>query len=120
MADEDMRRLMFAVRGEGLRGAGAGRIRGEPPAVEPPADEPSPIRIRETTTKLKQPAKLEKATPNDEEEHTYSSMWQDLYLGRKHNEAAFLNGEIIALGKWLGIPTPYNSALLETVNRMFK
>jgi 2-dehydropantoate 2-reductase len=72
------------------------------------------------TTKLKQPAKLEKATPNDEEEHTYSSMWQDLYLGRKHNEAAFLNGEIIALGKWLGIPTPYNSALLETVNRMFK
>jgi 2-dehydropantoate 2-reductase len=115
MADEDMRRLMFAVREEGLRVADAAGI-----AVEPPADEPSPIRIREMTTKLKQPAKLEKATPNDEEEHTYSSMWQDLYLGRKHNEAAFLNGEIIALGKWLGIPTPYNSALLETVNRMFK
>jgi ketopantoate reductase len=46
-------------------------------------------------------------------------MWQDLHLGRKANEAEFLNGDIAALGEKLGIPTPYNSTLLQTVNRMF-
>jgi 2-dehydropantoate 2-reductase len=74
------------------------------------------------TAKLRQPpkpAKFEGAGDLAEQERTYSSMWQDLYLGRKQNEAEFLNGEIIALGKKLGIPTPYNSTLLEIVNRMF-
>jgi hypothetical protein len=46
-------------------------------------------------------------------------MWQDLYLGRKSNEAAFLNGEIVSRGAKLSIPTPYNSMLLEVVNTMF-
>lgn len=114
MADADMRELMLAVREEGLRVADAAGI-----AVEPPADQPSPIRIREMTIKLRQPLKLEKAGNLDEQVRTYSSMWQDLYLGRKQNEAEFLNGEIIARGKRLGIPTPYNSTLLEIVNRMF-
>jgi len=120
MADPEMRRLMLAVREEGLRVADAAGI-----AVEPPAGEPSAIRIREMTEKLRQPPKasesgnLEDAGGRVEQERTYSSMWQDLYLGRKQNEAEFLNGEIIALGGRLGIPTPYNSILLETVNRMF-
>jgi 2-dehydropantoate 2-reductase len=113
MADADMRSLMLAVREEGLRVADAAGI-----AVEPPADQPSPIRIREMTTKLKQLPKQEEANPR-QQERTYSSMWQDLYVGRKQNEAEFLNGEIIVRGKTLGIPTPYNSALLEIVNRMF-
>jgi ketopantoate reductase len=47
-------------------------------------------------------------------------MWQDLYLGRKSNEAEYLNGEIVTRGAKLSIPTPYNSTLLEIVNRMFK
>lgn len=114
MADADMRTLMLAVREEGLRVADAAGI-----AVEPPADQPSPIRIREMTTKLREPPKPEGANNLDDQERTYSSMWQDLYLGRKQNEAEFLNGEIIARGKKLGIPTPYNSTLLEIVNRMF-
>ena len=117
MADAEMRKLMLEVREEGLRVADAAGI-----AVEPPADEPSPIRIREMTTKLRLPPKSpnhEDAASLSERERTYSSMWQDLYLGRKQNEAEFLNGEIIARGKSLGIPTPYNSALLEIVNRMF-
>ena len=114
MADAEMRKLMLAVREEGLRVADAAGI-----AVEPPADQPSPIRIREMTTKLKQPLNPEKAGNLDEQERTYSSMWQDLYLGRQQNEAEFLNGEIIERGKKLGIPTPYNSTLLEIVNRMF-
>lgn len=120
MADPDMRRLMLEVREEGLRVSDAAGI-----AVEPPAGEPSAIRIREMTEKLRQPLKpAEPARPGDEgdqvePERTYSSMWQDLYLGRKQNEAEFLNGEIIALGRKVGIPTPYSSTLLETVNRMF-
>jgi 2-dehydropantoate 2-reductase len=114
MADEDMRKLMLAVREEGLRVADTAGI-----AVEPPADQPSPIRIRQMTSKLRQPPKADDASNLADAERTYSSMWQDLYLGRKENEAEFLNGEIIALGKRLGIPTPYNSTLLEVVNRMF-
>jgi 2-dehydropantoate 2-reductase len=47
-------------------------------------------------------------------------MWQDLHLGRPSNEAHFLNGDIVELGKKLGIPTPYNSTLLETIDRMFE
>jgi 2-dehydropantoate 2-reductase len=45
-------------------------------------------------------------------------MWQDLYLDRRSHEADFLNGEIVELGSKLGMPTPYNSTLLELVNRM--
>ena len=117
MADPEMRTLMLEVREEGLRVSDAAGIE-----VEPPAGEPSSIRIREMTDKLRQPpkpAKFEEAGELAEQQRTYSSMWQDLYLGRKQNEAEFLNGEIIALGKKLGIPTPYNSTLLEIVNRMF-
>ncbi|HLF84993.1 MAG TPA: ketopantoate reductase family protein [Blastocatellia bacterium] len=116
MSDPEMRRLMLAVREEGLRVLNAAGI-----AVEPPADEPSPIRIREMTDKLREPPKH----PYDPARltrgpHTYSSMWQDLHLGRKNHEADFLNGDIVALGEKLGIPTPYNSTLLEIVNRMFE
>ncbi len=116
MSDPEMRRLMLAVREEGLRVLDAAGI-----AVEPPADEPSPIRIREMTDKLREPPKH----PYDparlsQGPHTYSSMWQDLHLGRKAHEAEFLNGDIVVLGKKLGIPTPYNSTLLEIVNRIFE
>lgn len=116
MSDPAMRRLMVAVREEGLRVLDAAGI-----DVEPPPDEPSPIRIREMTEKLREapkrpfdPARLDKGPL------TYSSMWQDLHLGRKAHEAEFLNGDIVALGRKLGIPTPFNSTLLEIVNRMFE
>ena len=116
MADTEMRRLMLAVREEGLRVLDAAGI-----AVEPPANEPSPIRIREMTEKLKELPKRQydpaAAPPN--EARTFSSMWQDLHLGRKSNEAKFLNGEIVTLGSRYGVPTPYNSTLMELVNRMF-
>jgi 2-dehydropantoate 2-reductase len=116
MSDPEMRRLMLAVREEGLRVLDAAGI-----AVEPPADQPSPIRIREMTDKLREPPKhpydLARLTQGPQ---TYSSMWQDLHLGRKTHEAGFLNGDIVALGEGLGIPTPYNSMLLEIVNRMFE
>ncbi|MFY9558208.1 MAG: 2-dehydropantoate 2-reductase [Blastocatellia bacterium] len=116
MADPAMRRLMLDVREEGLRVLDAAGI-----AVEPPADEPSPIRIREMTEKLRKPSRRdEDASHLPEQRRTYSSMWQDLSTGRKQNESEFLNGEIVSLGRKLGISTPYNSTLLEIVNRMFE
>jgi len=114
-SDVEMRKLMLAVCEEGLRVLDAAGI-----AVEPPAGEPSPIRIREMTERLKQPPRppLDNAS-SAEAPRTYSSMWQDLHLGRKQHEADFLNGEIVALGERFGIPTPYNSTLLALVNKMF-
>jgi 2-dehydropantoate 2-reductase len=119
IADSEMRELVVAVRDEGLRVLQAAGI-----AVEPPADQPSPIRIIELTDKLRgtdkdSPEALAKALNMPEASRTYASMYQDLYLGRKSNEAAYLNGEIVELGKKLDMPTPYNSTLLEIVNQMF-
>jgi 2-dehydropantoate 2-reductase len=115
LADPEMREIMLAVRDEGLRVLDAAGI-----PVEPPPDQPSPIRIRGWTEKLRQsPPADDAALKLPEEKRTYASMWQDLYMGRKSSEADFLNGEIIERGKELGIPTPYNSILLETVDRMF-
>lgn len=116
MADTEMRRLMLVVREEGLRVLDAAGIE-----VEPPPNEPSPIRIREMTEKLKEPPKrpYDPTTASPAEPKTFSSMWQDLHLGRKSNETAFLNGEIISLGERYGVSTPYNSTLMELVNKMF-
>ena len=115
MAETEMRKLMLEVREEGLRVLDAAGI-----AVEPPACETSPIRIREMTEKLKQPPRVPRSGSElPEDRRTYASMWQDLVLGRGSSEADFLNGEIVRLGAQVGVATPYNSALLEIVNRMF-
>jgi 2-dehydropantoate 2-reductase len=114
LAEPEMRRLMVDVREEGLRVLDSAGI-----AVEPPEREPSPIRIRQETEKMKGPPRdLGKALSMPESERGYPSMWQDLYLGRETNEADLLNGEIVRLGKKLGIPTPYNETLLNIINRM--
>jgi 2-dehydropantoate 2-reductase len=42
-----------------------------------------------------------------------SSLWQDLYHRRGAVEADALNGEIVRLGCQYGVPTPYNSLLLD-------
>ncbi|HXG67088.1 MAG TPA: ketopantoate reductase family protein [Blastocatellia bacterium] len=113
MADPEMRRLMAEVREEGLRVLDAAGIEAEPPAAEP-----SPIRIRKSTEAMRRPpgpADLEKAASGVV---SYPSMWQDLYLGRQSNEAELLNGEIVRLGREQNIPTPYNSTLLEIIRRM--
>ncbi len=114
LGEPEMSCLMLAIREEGLRVLDRAGI-----GVEPPPDEPSPIRIRENTERLRQLC-LNPRPQRDLpiEERTYPSMWQDLYLGRKSNEAEFLNGEIVALGKKYGVPTPYNSTLLELIDRM--
>lgn len=49
---------------------------------------------------------------------TYPSTWMDLKLGRGDSEAGYFNGEIILLGEKYGIPTPYNSTLLNIIETM--
>jgi 2-dehydropantoate 2-reductase len=115
MAEPEMRKLMLEVREEGLSVLDEAGI-----AVEPPAGEASPIRIRDMTEKLRLPPRSSSSGIEvPEERRTYASMWQDLVLGRPSSEADFLNGEIVRLGAKTGIATPYNAALLEIVNRMF-
>jgi 2-dehydropantoate 2-reductase len=46
------------------------------------------------------------------------STWVDLRNRRGETEASYLNGEIILLGEKHGVPTPYNSVLLNSVERM--
>ncbi len=50
-----------------------------------------------------------------EDRRTYPSTWQDLKRGRRETEVPHFNGEIVALGREAGVPTPYNSVLLEEV-----
>jgi 2-dehydropantoate 2-reductase len=56
--------------------------------------------------------------PVDGERTGRSSLWQDLYHRRGQVEAEYLNGEIVRLGRQCGVPTPYNSLLLELITAM--
>lgn len=49
---------------------------------------------------------------------TYPSTWVDLKNRRGETEAGYFNGEIILLGEKHGVPTPYNSTLLQVVEEM--
>ncbi|WP_067895930.1 2-dehydropantoate 2-reductase [Nocardia vaccinii] len=46
--------------------------------------------------------------------HARSSMADDLELGRK-TEIAWLSGEIVSLGRMVGMPTPVNACLVELI-----
>ena len=56
--------------------------------------------------------------PEDPDYDYYPSTWQDLQLQRGTTETAFLNGEIIALGKRVAVPTPVNELLTSLVEKM--
>ena len=51
---------------------------------------------------------------------TYPSTWQDVVLGRAGTEVEHFNGEIVKLGGQAGVPTPYNSTLLEMMRELSK
>lgn len=112
LQDVEMRRLMHDVRLEGLRVLDAAGI-----AVEPPDDEPSPLRIRKSTAALLEPVGERPPLP-PVDQRSYSSMWQDLALGRDSTEIDFLNGEVAEIGRRVGIGTPLNSGLVDVVGRM--
>lgn len=115
IADPDMRELMLAVREEGMRVLDAAGV-----AYDAPTGEPSIVRIREWTERIRHSkASLDEALAMPEAARTYASMWQDLHLGRRTHEADHLNGEIVRLGSEVSVATPYNLTLLEIINRMF-
>lgn len=51
---------------------------------------------------------------------TYPSTWQDVVLRRDTTEIEHLNGEIVELGKKVGISTPQNSVLLELTRELLR
>jgi len=56
--------------------------------------------------------------PVDDEHTGRTSLWQDLYHRRGQVEAEYLNGAIVRLGRQYGVPTPYNSLLLNLITEM--
>ena len=54
----------------------------------------------------------------DYELRTYPSTWMDIKRKRGETEAGYFNGEIILLGEKYGVPTPYNTTLLNVVETM--
>lgn len=86
------------------------------------ADANNPIdftkRLDELRTKTEDPERLYEAEHMPFELRTYPSTWTDLKLKRGETEASFFNGEIILLGEKYGVPTPYNSTLLNIVETM--
>jgi 2-dehydropantoate 2-reductase len=54
------------------------------------------------------------------ERRTYPSTWQDVRMRRETTEVEHFNGEIIRLGQKVGMPTPYNTALLEMMRELLR
>jgi len=52
------------------------------------------------------------------EKRSYPSTWQDVRLGRTTTEVDYFNGEIVELGKKVGVATPYNATLLELMREL--
>lgn len=48
------------------------------------------------------------------------SFYLDLYSGREQSEVDFLNGAVVRAGKQVGVPTPANSFLNTTLQRMVR
>src|ERR1051326_922080 len=54
------------------------------------------------------------------ERRTYPSTWQDVVMHRQSTEVEHFNGEIVRLGEQYGVPTPYNTALLEMMRELLR
>ena len=109
MAHAAARSWMADVWDEGARVLQAAGIAYEgPPGMGPIED-----RIRELRDSTVAPS-----MPVDDEHTGRASLWQDLYHRRGEVEAEYLNGEIVRLGRQYGVPTPYNSLLLELITAM--
>ena len=109
--------LMAEVQEEGLRVVEASGI--------PLHDGNSPLdvyamtrRVREVGESPPDEEAIRAAENLPEQQRTYVSTWVDLQRQHGECEASYLNGEILLLGEKHNIPTPYNFALLDLVERM--
>ncbi|MFH0914477.1 MAG: ketopantoate reductase family protein [Chloroflexota bacterium] len=109
LASREPRELIADIAEEGLRVIqAAGNALEDEPGQPPAAERPARLRAM-------------KDSPPDaaaEEMKHRPSAWQDLVLQRGKSEVDFLNGEIVRLGKKLGIPTPLNSLMVRVVKQM--
>jgi len=75
-------------------------------------------RLAELRGVTEDPEKVHSAEQIPMELRTYPSTWMDLKQKRGDTEAGYFNGEIILLGEKYGVPTPYNSTLLNIIEAM--
>lgn len=109
--------LMAELQEEGLRVVEASGI--------PLTEGNSPLdvyamtrRVREVGESAPHEEAIRAAEALPEAQRTYVSTWVDLHRQHGECEASYLNGEILLLGEKHNIPTPYNFALLDLVERM--
>jgi 2-dehydropantoate 2-reductase len=105
-ANSEIMNLMKAIMAEGLRTLAAAGI--SPADVTGRFD----IRAQVEAYAARAGGSFQELPPH---ERAYPSMWQDLNLRRETTEAEQLNGEIVALGRQYGVPTPINGILLSAV-----
>ena len=102
--DVEVRLWMADLMEEGLKVLQAAKISYDPaPKQTMPEDVVAGLRGEDFT-----PLPM----PSSDDMLLRPSMWQDLYLRRGVVEAEQFNGEIVKVGKELGVATPLNSALL--------
>lgn len=111
--DVELRNFLASTMDEGLRVIRAAGVEIEMGPGEPQAEE-----------FVRQMAAGAFAHPNPmdlpPERRTYPSTWQDVVLRRQTTEVEHFNGEIVRLGEKYGIPTPYNSTLLEMMRELLR
>jgi len=78
---------------------------------------PGQVSLQEKIERLRQREPIQ-PWPEDPGFPFYPSTWQDLQLRRGTTETAFLNGEIIAIGRQIGVPTPLSDLLVNLTDDM--
>ena len=106
---KDSRELSADLTDEGMTVLQAARITIEDEPGRPPAAELG-TRLHALSDSTPPP------TPGEMKHRP--SPWQDLARKTGKTEIDFLNGEIVELGKKLGIPTPLNSLMVKVVKEM--
>ncbi len=85
-------------------------------------DENNPLDVSKLISVMRAMAyddeKIAAAQQIPHELRTYPSTWDDIQRKRGETEAGYFNGEIILLGEKHHVPTPYNSALLNILEKM--
>jgi len=110
VANRESREFIADVTDEGIKVLlKAGVIFDDEPGKPPAAESGSRLRAMKDFTP-------EQTIP--EEMKHRPSAWQDLTLKRGKTELDFINGEVVELGKKLGVETPLNSLLLKLVKEM--
>lgn len=112
MASKECREFIADLTDEGVKVMQAAGIEFADEPGQPPASERG-ARLRAMSDSIPDPS-------IPEEMKHRPSTWQDIALKRGKTEVDFINGEVVELGKKLGIAAPLNSLLLRVVKEMTK